>query len=180
MLVSPNMQLGKRTIGPEREAFIIAEISGNHHQKYEEAAQLVSAAKDAGADAVKLQTYTPATITLDADSDYFRVKGKDQPADWKGERLWDLYEKAHTPWEWQPKLKKFADEIGILLFSTPFDNTALYFLERDVGVEVYKIASYEAVHIPLLRKVGKTQKPVILSIGFASKEEAGLAIETLR
>jgi len=174
------MQIGNRTIGPEKEAFIVAEISGNHHQKYEEAAQLVSAAKDAGADAVKLQTYTPATITLDVDNDYFRVKGKDQPADWKGERLWDLYEKAHTPWEWQPKLKKIADQLGIVLFSSPFDDTAVDFLERNVGVALYKIASYEAVHIPLLRTVAKTGKPIILSIGFASGGEVELAVQTLR
>jgi len=174
------MQIGKRIIGPDEPTFIIAEISGNHHQKYEEAEQLVRAAKDASADAVKLQTYTPATITLDEGSDYFRVKGKDQPEGWKGERLWDLYEKAHTPWEWQPRLKKFADKMGILLFSTPFDDTAVDFLEHEVGVDLYKIASYEAVHIPLLRKVGKTGKPVILSIGFASDEEADLAVRTLR
>src|SRR3989338_3612503 len=103
------MQIGNRTIGPEKEAFIVAEISGNHHQKSEEAAQLVSAAKDAGAAAGKLETYTAAKITLDVANDYFRVKGKDQPADWKGERVWDLYEKAHTPGGWQPKLKKIAD-----------------------------------------------------------------------
>ena len=174
------MEIRGRQIGNGAASFIIAEISGNHHQKYEEAEELVRVAKDAGADAVKLQTYTPATITLDVDNDYFRVKGKDQPDDWKGERLWDLYEKAHTPWEWQPELKKVADQLGMVLFSSPFDDTAVDFLEREVGVEIYKIASYEAVHIPLLSKVGKTGKPVILSIGFASEDEARLAIQTLR
>lgn len=174
------MQIGKRAVGIGEPTFIIAEISGNHHQKYEEAEKLVRAAKDAGADAVKLQTYTPYTITLDVDNDYFRVKGKDQPADWRGERLWDLYERAHTPWEWQPKLKRYADEIGILLFSTPFDDTAVDFLEKEVGVGLYKIASYEAVHIPLLRTVAKKGKPVILSIGFASEEEVQVAVQTLR
>ena len=129
--------IDKRAVGIGEPTFIIAEISGNHHQKYEEAEKLVRAAKDAGADAVKLQTYTPETITLDVDNDYFRVKGKDQPDDWKGERLWDLYELAHTPWDWQPRLKKVADELGILLFSSPFDDTAVDFLDREVGVELY-------------------------------------------
>ncbi len=173
-------QIGKRNVGTGEPTFIVAEISGNHHQKYEEAVALVKAAKEAGADAVKLQTYTPDTITLNTDTKYFRVQGKNQPVNWKGARLWDLYELAHTPWEWQPKLKGLADELGIILFSTPFDDSAVQFLENEVGVECYKIASYEAVHISLLRTVARTGKPVILSIGFASAEEVDLAVETLR
>ena len=172
--------IGNRRIGEGCPCFIIAEISGNHHQKYEEAEQLVRAAKNAGADAVKLQTYTADTITLNSDKEYFRVSGKDQPDSWKGETLYNLYTAAYTPWEWQPKLKKVADEIGILLFSSPFDDTAVDFLEKEVGVDFYKIASYEAVHIPLLRKVASMRKPVFISIGFADKEEATLAIETLK
>lgn len=172
--------IGNRKIGLGEPSFIIAEISGNHHQKYEEAEALVRAAKEAGADAVKLQTYTADTITLDSDKNYFRVGGKDQPEDWKGETLHNLYKTAYTPWDWQPKLKKFADSIGIPLFSSPFDDTAVDFLEHEVGVEFYKIASYEAVHIPLLRKVASMHKPVIISIGFASEEEITLAIQTLK
>lgn len=169
-----------RHIGGDAPSFIIAEISGNHHQKYEEAEQLVRAAKDAGADAVKLQTYTPDTITLNSDKEYFRVSGKDQPESWKGETLYDLYKTAYTPWEWQPRLKKVADDIGIPLFSSPFDDTAVDFLEKEVGVKFYKIASYEAVHIPLLRTVASMRKPVIISIGFAIADEVTLAIETLK
>jgi pseudaminic acid synthase len=169
-----------RRVGGDAPCFIIAEISGNHHQKYEEAAELVRAAKAAGADAVKLQTYTADTITLNSDKEYFRVSGKDQPDTWKGETLYNLYKVAYTPWEWQPKLKKLADELGIFFFSSPFDDTAVDFLEDQVGVSFYKVASYEAVHIPLLRKIASKQKPVVLSIGFATEEEVALAIETLK
>ncbi len=172
--------INERIIGAGHPTFVIAEISGNHHQKYEEAETLVHVAKDAGADAVKLQTYTADTITLNSDKEYFRVSGKDQPDTWKGETLYNLYTTAYTPWEWQPKLKKLADDIGILLFSTPFDDTAVDFLEKEVEVSFYKIASYEAVHIPLLRKVASTGKPVIISVGFADEEEIALAIETLK
>ena len=172
--------IGDRRIGSGEPSFIIAEVSGNHRQKYEEAEQLVRAAKEAGADAVKLQTYTADTITLNSDKEYFRVSGKDQPDTWKGETLYNLYKIAYTPWEWQPRLKKVADDIGIPLFSSPFDDTAVDFLENEVGVDFYKIASYEAVHIPLLRKVASMRKPVIISIGFADREEVSLAIETLQ
>ncbi|MBI2452656.1 MAG: N-acetylneuraminate synthase family protein [Parcubacteria group bacterium] len=110
-----------RAVGVGAPAFIIAELSGNHHQKYEEAEALVRAAAAAGADAVKLQTYTPDTITLKSDKKWFLVKGKDQPDEWKGKTLWDLYQQAYTPWEWQPKLKKLADELGMVLFSSAFD-----------------------------------------------------------
>lgn len=167
-------------IGEGVPCFIVAEISSNHHQKYEEAETLVRAAKEAGADAVKLQTYKPDTLTLNSDKDYFVVSGKDQPHTWKGETLYKLYQKAYTPWEWQPKLKKIADEIGIILFSSPFDDNAVDFLEEKMNVNLYKVASYEAVHIPLLRKVASMHKPVIISIGFAEEEEVELAIDTLK
>jgi N-acetylneuraminate synthase len=173
-------KIGAHAVGSGAPVFVVAEISGNHHQRYEEAQALVRAAKDAGANAVKIQTYTPDTITLNSSSTPFIVKGADQPEDWKGERLFDLYQRAHTPWEWQPKLRRFADELGITLFSTPFDDSAVDFLEHKVGVPCYKIASYEAVHIPLLRAVARTGKPVILSIGYASVQEAAEAIQTLR
>jgi len=173
------MRIGEKMVGEGRPCFIIAELSGNHHQKYEEAEALVQAAAAAGADAVKLQTYTPDTITLKSNKKWFLVEGKDQPDEWKGKTLWDLYQQAYTPWEWQPKLKKLADELGMVLFSSPFDETAVDFLEREVNPPCYKVASYEAVHIPLIRRVAKTHKPVIISIGFASQEEAELAVKTL-
>ena len=173
------IQIGKRKIGEGNPCFVIAELSGNHHQKYEEAVELVKQAKAAGVDAVKLQTYTPDTITLNARTKWFVVGGKDQPDDWKGRSLWDLYQLAYTPWEWQPKLKKLADELGIILFSSPFDETAVDFLEK-MDVPCYKVASYEAVHIPLLKKIAGMGKPVIMSIGYASLEEAELAVRTLR
>lgn len=169
-----------RSIGRNQPTFIIAEVSGNHHQKYEEAEALIRMAHESGADAVKLQTYTPDSITLKSDTEPFLVRGKDQPASWKGQRLWDLYELAHTPWDWQPKLKHYADELGIILFSTPFDESAVDFLESEVNPPCYKIASYEVVHIPLLKRVAKTGKPIIMSIGFASESEVALAVSTLK
>jgi len=175
----PFIQIGSRLIGPDHPCFIVAELSGNHHQKFDEAVALIKAAAEAGADAVKLQTYTPNTITLNSRKRWFIVKGRDQPEAWKVKSLYELYEKAHTPWEWQPKLKKIAEDLGLILFSTPFDESAVDFL-KEMNVPCYKVASYEAVHIPLLKKVAQTGKPVILSIGFASQEETSLAIDTLR
>lgn len=168
-----------RRIGPGHPCFIVAELSGNHHQRYEEAAELVKAAKEAGADAVKLQTYTPDTLTLNSDKKWFLVKGKEQPESWQKKNLYQLYQEGYTPWEWQPKLKELAESLGLILFSTPFDATAVDFLEK-IDVPCYKVASYEAIHIPLLKKIAQTGKPVIMSIGFASQDEAELAIHTLR
>lgn len=171
--------IGDKKIGPDHPCFIVAELSGNHHQKYDEAVRLVKAAKDAGADAVKLQTYTPDTITLNSDKEWFRVGGKGNPKSWKGKTLYELYREAYTPWEWQPKLKEIADELGIILFSTPFDETAVDFLE-EMNMPCYKIASYEATDFVLLRKVGRTGKPAIMSVGYASVEEIAFALKTLR
>jgi pseudaminic acid synthase len=173
------MTIQNRKIGKGEPCFVIAELSGNHHGKYEEAEQLVRAAAEAGADAVKLQTYTADTITLNSRNKPFIVGGKGQPDLWKQKSLYELYEVAYTPWEWQPKLKELAESLGLLFFSSPFDDTAVDFLEN-MGVAFYKIASYEAIHIPLLKKVAETGKPVIMSIGFASQEEATLAVETLK
>jgi pseudaminic acid synthase len=172
--------IGDRIVGDGAPCFVIAELSGNHHQKYEEAVALVKAAKEAGADAVKLQTYTPDTITLDSDKKWFRVGGEGNPESWKGKTLYQLYQETYTPWEWQPKLKKLADELGIILFSTPFDETAVDFLEKELDPPCFKIASYEATDIPLLKKVARTGKPVILSIGYASEDEIREALEILR
>jgi len=172
-------KIGNKKIGPGNPCFMVAEISGNHHQKYEEAAELVRVAAAAGADAVKLQTYTPDTITLNSDKEWFRVGGEDNPDNWKGKTLYQLYQTAYTPWDWQPKLKKLADELGIILFSTPFDETAVDFLEK-MNVPCYKIAAYEATDFTLLRKIALTKKPIIISFGYSSEEEVKFAIDTLR
>jgi len=167
---------GKRAIGPNEPVFIIAEMSGNHNQSYTRAKKIIDAAVEAKVDAIKLQTYTPDTITIDCDNEYFQVKTNDA---WKGQTLYELYKKAYTPWEWQPKLKEYAEKKGILFFSTPFDDTAVDFLEK-MDVKLYKVASFEIIDIPLLEKIGKTKKPVIMSRGMASKEEIKLAIKTLK
>lgn len=155
--------------------FIVAELSGNHNQDLNSAIRLIHAAHAAGADAVKLQTYTPDTITLDCDNEYFRIKG----TIWDGRTLHDLYGEAHTPWEWQPKLKAMADSLGIMLFSTPFDFTAVDFLET-MDVPCHKIASFEIVDLPLIRKVAATGKPVIMSTGMASEAEIEEAVTAFR
>lgn len=173
------MNFGTRKIGAGEPCFIVAELSGNHHQRFDEAVALVHAAKKAGADAVKLQTYTPDTLTLNSDKKWFLVGGTDTPESWKGKTLYQLYSESYTPWEWQPRLKKCADELGIVLFSTPFDETAVDFLEG-MNVLCYKVASYEVTDFVLLRKVAATKKPVMLSIGYASEAEVRSAIDTLR
>ncbi|MFA5317871.1 MAG: pseudaminic acid synthase [Patescibacteria group bacterium] len=167
---------GKRKIGPGQPVFIIAEMSGNHNQSFARAKKIIDAAVDAGVDAIKLQTYTADTMTIDCDKKYFQVKVNDA---WKGQSLYQLYKKAYTPWKWQPKLKKYAESKGLVCFSTPFDETAVDFLEK-MNVQLYKIASFEVVDIPLLKKIGKTRKPVIMSRGMASIEEIKLAVKTLK
>ncbi len=170
---------GTRIVGPGQPTFIIAEISCNHRQNYAEAVQLVMAAAKAGADAVKFQTYTPDTMTLDSDKPWFVVGGKDNPDSWQKETFYSIYQKAYTPWVWQPKLKKLAESLDMVFFSSVFDESAVDFMEK-MGVSLYKIASYEATHIPLLKKVAYTGKPVIVSIGFASQAETKEAISTLK
>jgi N-acetylneuraminate synthase len=156
--------------------YIVAELSANHNRSFDEAVRLVRAAKDSGADAVKLQTYTADTLTIDCDSEVFRI-GKGTI--WEGKNLYQLYQEAFTPWEWQPKLKAIADEIGIDLFSTPFDESSVDFLEA-MGVPAYKIASFEIVDVGLIRKVASTGKPIIMSTGMATLEETSEAIEAAR
>ena len=165
--MAKTFKIGERLIGEGQPVFVVAELSGNHHQNFDEAVALVKAAQKAGADAVKLQTYTPDTITLNSDKQWFRVGGEDNPENWKGKTLYRLYQTAYTPWEWQPKLKKLADELDIILFSSPFDNTAVDFLEA-MRVPCFKIASYEATDYVLLKKIASTGKPVIMSIRYAS------------
>lgn len=167
---------GERRIGPGEPVLVVAELSGNHNQSYDRAVELVEAAIEAGADAIKLQTYTADTMTIDCDNDYFQVKVN--PV-WAGRTLYNLYEMAHTPWEWQPKLKAHAEAKGVPLFSTPFDATSIEFLE-EMGVTLYKVASFEVGDISLLRRIGATRKPVILSRGMATVEEIELALHTLR
>lgn len=173
------IRIGKRIIGGNNPTFIVAELSGNHHKNYDEAVGLIRAAAQSGADAVKLQTYTPDTMTIDSKKRWFTVGGAKNPKTWKGKSLYKLYREAYTPWDWQPKLKKIADSLGLLFFSTPFDETAVDFLEG-IKVPCYKISSYEATDIPLLKRVARTLKPVILSVGFANLSEINQAVETLR
>ncbi len=164
-----------RVIGPGNPVYIIAEMSANHGQDFDQAARIIEAAAVAGADAVKLQTYTPDTITIPCDNQYFRIKG----TIWEGRTLYDLYQEAYTPWEWQPRLKQIADQLGIALFSTPFDATAVEFLE-EMGVPAHKVASFELVDLALLERIGATGKPVIMSTGMASLAEIDEAVVTLR
>jgi pseudaminic acid synthase len=170
---------GTRLIGPGQPAFIIAEISCNHRQNYSEAVKLVKAAAKAGADAVKFQTYTPETITLKCDNPLFVVGGKDNPGSWQKLTFHSIYEQGYTPWHWLPKLKKLAESLGLVFFTSVFDETAVDFNER-MKVEMYKVAAYEATHLPLLKKIASTGKPVIISIGFASQSEAREAVDTLK
>lgn len=167
---------GKRTIGPGQPVFIIAEMSGNHNQSYARAKKMIDAAVKADVDAIKLQTYTADTLTIDSNQKWFQVKVNDA---WAGQTLYSLYQKAYTPWAWQPKLKAYAEKKGVLLFSSPFDASAVDFLEN-LQVQLYKVASFEIGDIPLLKKIGATKKPVIVSSGLASAAEISLAIKTLK
>jgi len=171
----PAINIGQRRIGAGEPVYIIAEMSANHHQDFDQAVKIIQAAKDAGADAVKLQTYTPDTITIDCRNDYFQIKG----TIWEGRNLYDLYREAFTPWEWQPKLKAIADELGLDLFSTPFDHTAVDFLEG-MAVPAYKIASFELVDLPLIERVARTGKPLIMSTGMAALAEIDEAVRAVR
>jgi pseudaminic acid synthase len=170
------IQISDRTIGPGQPVYIIAELSANHHQDFERAARLIDAAKDAGADAIKLQTYTPDTITIRSDRNEFRIGGG---TIWDGRSLYELYREAFTPWEWQPKLKRMANDAGLSLFSSPFDETAVDFLE-EMDVPAYKVASFELIDLPLIQKMARTGKPLIMSTGMATIEEIEEALEAAR
>lgn len=172
----PEISINNRRIGLGQATYVIAELSANHHHQFDRAVELVHAAYEAGVDAVKLQTYTAETLTLDSDQPCFQIQ---QGTIWDGQRLFDLYQDASMPWKWQPELKRIANGLGLELFSSPFDATAVDFLE-EMQVPAYKIASFEIVDIPLLRRVAKTGKPVILSTGMATLEEIDLAVRTLR
>lgn len=170
------VMLGNKIIGENAPAFIIAEMSANHNMEYSRAEAILHAAKDAGVDAVKLQTYTADTITLNSDKKYFRTRDNSL---WSGTTEYKLYEKAYTPWEWQPKLKELADKIGIILFSSPFDLSSVDFLE-EMDVPAYKIASPEIVDIPLIKKCAQTGKTIIISTGVASIGDIERAVDVCR
>lgn len=174
--MSQFIEIKDRRIGPGYPTYIIAEMSANHNQRFEKAVEIVKAAKEAGADAVKLQTYTPDTMTIDCDKEYFHIG---EGTIWEGRNLYDLYEEAYTPWDWQPRLKGIANDLGLDLFSTPFDQTAVDFLEK-MDVPVYKIASFENVDLPLLRRIAQTGKPIIMSTGMATLAEIDEAVRTIR
>lgn len=170
------IEIGKRCIGRGSPAYCIAEVSANHNQNFSQAVRIIEAAKDAGADAIKLQTYTADTITLRSDRECFRISGGTL---WDGRTLHDLYQEAFTPWEWQPKLKVIADELGLHLFSSAFDDSAVDFLEQ-MNVPAHKVASFELVDIGLIQKMARTGKPLIMSTGMASEEEISEAVEAAR
>jgi pseudaminic acid synthase len=174
--VTETMHIAGHRIGKGFPVYVIAEVSANHHQSFEVAEKIIRAAKQAGADAVKLQTYTPDTMTIQSNENCFQVRGGTL---WDGRTLYDLYAEAHTPWEWQPRLKKMAESLGMDLFSSPFDSTAVDFLE-EMGVPAYKVASFELVDIPLILRMARTGKPLIMSTGMATLEEIEEALQSAR
>lgn len=170
-----SMTIAGRSIGPQYEPYVIAEMSANHNNDIERAFTIINEAKKSGADAVKLQTYTPDTITLKCDKEDFQIKD----GLWKGQSLYELYKGAHLPWDWHAPLFQYAREIGITIFSSPFDESAVDLLE-DLDAPAYKIASFEAVDLRLIDYVGRTGKPMIISTGMASEEEISEAVDTAR
>lgn len=169
------IKIAGRSIGAGYSPYVIAELSANHNGKLETAIRIIEEAKKAGADAVKVQTYKPDTITLNCENEDFKIRG----GLWDGRLLYDLYEEAHMPWAWHKPLFDYARELGITIFSSPFDNTAIDLLE-DLNVPAYKIASFEAVDLPLIKYAASTGKPMIISTGMADAEEIAEAIEAAR
>ncbi|MGA9977246.1 MAG: pseudaminic acid synthase [Candidatus Sulfotelmatobacter sp.] len=170
------IKIGNRSIGPGHPVYVVAELSANHNQDFDQAVRIVQAAKQAGVDAIKLQTYTPDTITIASDRAEFRITGGTL---WDGRNLHDLYGEAYTPWEWQPKLQRVANDLGLDFFSAAFDASAVDFLEK-MNVPAHKIASCELVDIPLIRKMASTGKVLIMSTGMASVEEIEEALQAAR
>ena len=170
-----SININKRAIGSTAPVFIIAELSANHNQDFDIAVETVKAAKEVGADAIKLQTYTADTITIDSSEEHFQLK----EGLWKGKNLYQLYKEAYTPWEWQPKLKKIADALGLICFSSPFDKSAVDFLDK-MNVPAYKIASLEITDIPLIKYIALRGKPIFISTGIATKNEIQEAVDACR
>ncbi|MBU0690739.1 pseudaminic acid synthase [bacterium] len=170
------MRIAKHKIGQGNPVYVVAEMSANHNNSFEHAVKIIQAAAEAGANAVKVQTYTADTMTLDCDGEEFQVNGGTL---WDGRSYYDLYKEASMPWEWQPELKNIANESGMDFFSSPFDESAVEFLEA-MDVPAYKVASFEIVDIPLLTRIAKTGKPVIVSTGMATQAEIEEALNTLR
>ena len=173
--MNQKITINQRDISINHLPYVIAELSANHNGSIKKAMQLIEVAKNAGADAVKLQTYTPDTITLKSDRDEFKIKG----GLWDGQTLYELYEKAFMPWDWHKPLFDYARQLGITIFSSPFDNTAVDLLE-DLNSPAYKIASFEAIDLPLIQYVASTGKPMIISTGMADAEEIAEAIDAAR
>jgi len=169
------IKIKNREIGEGCPCYIIAEMSANHAGDFNRAIEIIHAAKESGADCIKIQTYTPDTMTINCDKKYFHIDN----GTWKGENLYGLYQKANTPWEWQRRLKEEAEKAGIDFLSTPFDKSAVDFLE-ELGVEFYKIASFELVDIPLIKYIASKKKPVIMSTGMATLGEIEEAVETIK
>lgn len=174
--MNKEIRIGERVISESSPAFIIAEMSANHLMDFDRAAAIMKAAKEAGADAIKIQTYTPDTITLDCDDPCFQIT---QGTLWDGTTLHKLYQTAYTPWDWQPRLQKIAGEMGLLFFSSPFDLGSVDFLE-EMDVPVYKVASFEINDIPFIKKIARTGKPIIMSTGIAYLADIELALQTCR
>jgi len=170
------IKINNTIISENSPCYIIAEMSANHNGNFDHAVELIKQCKAAGADAIKLQTYTADTITIDCNNKYFQIN---QGTLWDGRVLYDLYKEAYTPWDWQPKLKKIADDLGITLFSSPFDKSAVDFLE-DMNVEAYKVASFEITDIPLIEYIASKGKPVIMSTGISTLEDIELALNACR
>lgn len=174
--MNKEIKIGSRIISETSPVFVVAELSANHNQDYSRALEILHAAKEAGADAIKLQTYTADTITIDCNDPCFQIK---EGTIWDGTTLYKLYQEAYTPWEWQPKLKEEAQKLGMECFSSPFDFTSVDFLEQ-MQVPAYKIASYEINDIPLIRKIARLHKPVIFATGIAYPEDISRALSVCR
>lgn len=168
------MKIKDREIGRGSPVYIIAEMSANHAGSIQNAKKIIHEAKEAGADCIKIQTYRPDTLTIDCDNKYFQISS----GTWEGENLYQLYNKAFTPWEWHQELKEEAEKVGLDFFSTPFDKTSVDFLE-ELGIEFYKIASFELIDIPLLEVVASKGKPIIMSTGMATLSEIDEAVRTI-
>ena len=170
-------KIGKRIINKDSDPFIIAEVSGNHNGKIDNVYKMIDLASDNKIDAIKLQTYTADTMTINSSRPEFFIKDKRDL--WKNNSLYDLYKKAYTPWSWHKKIFEYAKRRKIMCFSSPFDETAVDFLE-DLNVPAYKIASFENTHLPLIKKVASTGKPMIISTGMASIAELDETVQTIR